>query len=140
MFHQQWTSGVFIFMYDLLSTIFQSTGIGNNIRTKCPQIAIQSIMLYWPPLLSNNLYCVTLFLITLHRGVVMRRHGCMCFHIASAKRKKNEKKNAPLSNMAFLSLFYTLKYAIFAPRPLPNFVLPLQVKYSYAPASQCISY
>ena len=27
-----------------------------------------------------------------YRGVAMRRHGCMCFHIVSAKKKKKKNK------------------------------------------------
>ena len=49
---------------------------------------------------------------------------------------------------SFLSLFYTLKYAIFeeplgdlgSPQtPRPNFVLPLQVRYSYSPESDYVA-
>jgi hypothetical protein len=68
--------------------------------------------------------------------------------------------NCERAYWSFLSLFYTLKYAIFAElqggfapyhdfaldplgalggpqTPHPNFVLPLQVRYSYAPEICC---
>jgi len=36
---------------------------------------------------KNNPFYIHL---TSSRVVAMRRHGCMCFHIASAKRKKKQ--------------------------------------------------